>query len=608
MPRAVPVAPEAARGAYSTRERLSLLIGDKRRYVIAMAIGTIISAAVEAMLLALIAQIALAIVGARRISGHSSHLGFFSIHAGVQTLILIAFGLALVRLVLQPPLALLPSRIAADVQARLRRDLFAAFTRASWGVQSREKEGYLQETMTGQVMQATSGAVQATQMITSLLTFLVLLVFALKLNAEAAGVVMAATLLLFGAMRPLNQLGARRARALSQAQLEYAGGVNQANRLAEETQVFGTGAAQRVHVEALIERARELFFKTQVIGRISPAVFQSMVLLILVGALEYLEREGAGHAVSLGSVIFILMRAGTYGQAVQGSWQSLRQSLPFIERLQDTRERYLASTPATAELPLEQVRELAFEDVSFAYEPGRPVLDGLSFTVPSGESVGVIGPSGAGKSTLIQILLRLRPPSSGRYLVNGEPAERYLPGDWHTRIAYVPQEPRLLHATVAENIRFFREIGEQEVERAARLANIHDEILTWPQGYETIVGPRADAVSGGQQQRICLARALVARPELLVLDEPTSALDPHSESLIQESLRALRENLTLFVIAHRMSTLDICDRVMVVKEGRVAAFDTIERLRAENGYYRAATAIATGTNGDGMLDEELLET
>ncbi|MHB8532121.1 MAG: ABC transporter ATP-binding protein, partial [Solirubrobacteraceae bacterium] len=601
------VAPEAANGAYSTRERLSLLIGDRWRYAAAMALGTVISAAVEAMLLALIIQIAAAIVGVRKIAGHSSHFGFFSIHARVGTLILIAAGLALLRLALQLPLAQLPARIAADVQARLRRDLFTAFTRASWGVQSREKEGHLQETMTGQVMQATSGAVQATQMLTSLLTFLVLLVFALKIYPTVTGIMIVATLALFAAMRPLNQLGQRRARALSQAQLEYAGGVNQANRLAEEARVFGAGAAQREDVEALIDRARDLFFKTQVLGRITPAVFQSMVLLILVGGLWLLEEEGAGHAVTLGSAIVILMRAGTYGQAVQGAWQSLRQSLPFIERLQDTRDRYAASAPPAGELRLDAVEDLAFDDVHFAYEPGRPVLQGISFAVAGGESVGVIGPSGAGKSTLIQILLRLRQPSTGGYLVNGEPAARYHAEDWHRLIAYVPQEPRLLHATVAENIRFFREMGEQDVERAARLANIHEEIVTWPLGYETIVGPRADAVSGGQQQRICLARALAARPELLVLDEPTSALDPHSESLIQESLRTLRDQLTLFVIAHRMSTLDICDRVMVDKDGRLVAFDTIAQLRAEEGYYRSASAIAAGTNGVVMLDEELLE-
>jgi ABC-type multidrug transport system fused ATPase/permease subunit len=411
--------------------------------------------------------------------------------------------------------------------------------------------------------------------------------------------VLGATVLLFVVLRPLNNLGARRARALSQAQLEYAGGVNQANRLAEETHVFGVAEAQKGEVNRLIEQARDLFYKTQVVGRLTPAIFQSMVLLIVVGALQLLESQGAGHVASLSAVIILLLRAGTSGQSVQGSWQSLRQALPFIERLQDTRERYLASAPHDGTQGLERVASLSFEHVSFGYVEGRPVLSEIDFEVAGRESVGVIGPSGAGKSTLIQILLRLRAPDSGRYLVNGTPAEDYRSADWHRRVVYVPQEPRLLHATVAENIRYFREVDDEAVERAARLARIHEEIVAWPHGYETIVGPRADAVSGGQQQRICLARALVARPELLVLDEPTSALDPHSESLIQESLMALRDELTLFVIAHRMSTLDICDRVMVIIDGRLVAFDTIDLLKNENAYYRSASALATG--GGGLL-------
>jgi ATP-binding cassette subfamily B protein len=594
--RTVPLAPKDVKGEYSTRERLSLLIGDRRSLVVWLGIGSIVSAVLEAVFLALISQIALTVVGSPRVKGNNIDLGFLPVHQPVNVLIAIAFGLALARMIMQVPLSLLPSRIAADVQARLRLDLFAAFTRASWAMQSKEREGHLQETMTGQVMQATGGAVQATQMITSLFTFTVLLLYAVTLNTVAAGIVLGATVLLFAALRPLNNLGGRRARALSQAQLDYAGGVNQANRLAEETHVFGVAGAQQQEVNGLIEKAQELFYKTQVIGRLTPSIFQSMVLLIIVGALELLHREGGGVA-SLGAVIILLLRAGTYGQAVQGSWQSLRQALPFIERLQDTRERYLESTAADGTARLEHIASIAFKGVSFAYTDTRPVLSDIDFEVAGGESVGVIGPSGAGKSTLIQILLRLREPVGGRYLVNGLPAGDYLAEDWHRRVAYVPQEPRLLHGTVADNVRYFRDCNDEEVERAAKLARIHEDIVAWPQGYETVVGPRADAVSGGQQQRICLARALVGRPEVLILDEPTSALDPHSESLIHESLTALREELTLFVIAHRISTLDICDRVMVIIDGRMVAFNTVDMLKDENAYYRSASALAAGAGG-----------
>jgi ATP-binding cassette subfamily B protein len=174
-------------------------------------------------------------------------------------------------------------------------------------------------------------------------------------------------------------------------------------------------------------------------------------------------------------------------------------------------------------------------------------------------------------------------------------ASDIAPENWHEQVAYVPQQPKLLHATVADNVRFFRDYDEPAVERACRLARIHDEIMSWPQGYQTIVGPRADAVSGGQQQRICLARALISNPSLLVLDEPTSALDPRSEALIQESLESMRSELTLFIVAHRMSTLSICDRVMIVLDGKINAFAPLAELRRSNDYYRFASGLRSGT-------------
>ena len=213
--------------------------------------------------------------------------------------------------------------------------------------------------------------------------------------------------------------------------------------------------------------------------------------------------------------------------------------------------------------------------------------------------MGIVGPTGAGKSTLVQIILGLREPSSGRYLIDGTPAQQFRHEDWRKAFTYLPQEPRLLHASVADNIRFFRDLSDDAVEHAARLAGIHSDIVKWPKGYNTVVGPRADAVSGGQQQRICLARALASQPEVLVLDEPTSALDPHAEQLIRESLAALKHRLTLFVVAHRMSTLDTCERVMVIVDGRLQAFDTPSALLSDSAYYRSAFALATAPVAQG---------
>jgi len=315
---------------------------------------------------------------------------------------------------------------------------------------------------------------------------------------------------------------------------------------------------------------------------------------MFVCALFAIYELGKGHAATLGAVVLLLVRASATGQNVQSAYQGLLQAMPFVERAQEAERRYRESIPVRGTVSLAKVSTLAFEHVGYAYREGRPVLSDVCFEVDGGEVVGVIGPSGAGKSTLVQLLLRLRIAGEGRYLVNGIPAQELAEEDWHRLVSYVPQEPRLLHASVADNIRYFRDLDQQDVERAARLARIHEDIVGWSEGYETIVGPRADAVSGGQQQRICLARALVARPKILVLDEPTSALDPTSETLIQESLTGLKGELTLFIVAHRMSTLDICDRVMIIIDGKLTAFDTISDLEQHNSYYRTASALAAG--------------
>jgi ATP-binding cassette subfamily B protein len=568
------------------------LLGDRRGSVIALALASVLSGITEAAILAVLAEVAATLVdGAKRV-----HVDIGPLHMNqtVGTLLALALAFSVVRLALQAPVSLLPAQIAAHVQARLRENLFDAFTRASWAVKSRDREGHLQELVTNQVTQAALGALQATGLLVALLTFLVMIISALVLNVAVALIVLVAATGLLVLLRPLNALGGRVAQALSQAQMDYAGGVGETIRLAEETEVFGVAAIQRSQIDRLVVRARDLFSRTQLIAGLGPNVYQSMVYLILVAGLAAVYETSAGHFGSLGAVVLLLVRAGGYGRQIQYCYQVVRQTLPFVERVQDAERRYLASSPVAGAVPLTRVETLAFEDVSFAYLPDRPVLSNVSFEVAGGEAIGIVGPSGAGKSTLVQILLRLRAPDSGRYLVNGHPAEQFARDDWHGRVACVPQEPRLLHASVAENIRFLRDLDDDAVRRAARLAGIHEDVMRWADGYDTVVGPRADAVSGGQQQRICLARALAAEPEMLVLDEPTSALDPHSERLIQESLTALKGELTLFVVAHRMSTLDMCERVLVVVDGRLEAFDTADRLQLDSSYYRSAAALAAG--------------
>jgi ABC-type multidrug transport system fused ATPase/permease subunit len=360
----------------------------------------------------------------------------------------------------------------------------------------------------------------------------------------------------------------------------------------------------RARLDGVLATVQPPYYRTQFLGRLVPGLYQSLLYLIVIAALWILSGTTSGDLASLGAVVLLLVRGGTYGQMAQTSYQAMRQGLPYMERLEAARQRYLSSLPESGVHKVGTVRALAFDTVSFAYQEDRSVLSDITFEVAGGETIGIVGPSGAGKSTLVQLLLALRTATSGSYLINGLPVEEFSRDDWNRQVAYVPQQPQLLHASAAANISFFRDVDDDSILDAAKLAGIHEDIMRWPLGYDTIIGPRADAVSGGQQQRICLARALATRPQLLVLDEPTSALDPHSEFLIQQSLLAVKEQVTLVIVAHRFSLLEICRRIMVIVNGTLEAFDDVGSVRQRSAYYRSAAGLSGDRSGALQLSVE----
>jgi ATP-binding cassette, subfamily B, bacterial len=558
--------------------------------------GSTVSGLLESVVLVLIAQIAAALVNGK--TSVSSDLGPVNVHATVGAMLTIAAVAAAIRLGLQVFIAYLPARIGADFEARTRTELFAGFTEASWGTQAEEREGHLQELMTHQIGQATNGVLDAVGFLGAFFTLGALLVSALFLSAVVALIVLATVALLALALRPLGGLGQRSASQLSRAELEYAGGVSEAVRLAEETSVFGTSARQRAVIETSNQQTRHLFFRTRFLSHFVLATYQSIAILLIILGLAGLYWSGSGRIATLGAVILLLVRSAMYAQGAQGAYHSVLQSEPYLAGLRAVQDQYRANRPVSGNLPFPTPERLSFDRVGFEYHAGLPVLSDVTFDVTRGEVIGIVGPSGAGKSTLVQLLLRLREPSRGRFVINGGDAWAIALEEWNRRVAYVPQEPRLIHDTVAENIRYLRTIDEASVVRAAQLAHIHDDISGWPGGYDTVIGQRADAVSGGQRQRICLARALADQPEILVLDEPTSALDMQSESLVQTSLAALRGELTLFIVAHRLSTLSICDRVMVIVDGKLETFGPTSEVERTNAFYRAASTLTAGTGTD----------
>jgi ATP-binding cassette subfamily B protein len=227
-----------------------------------------------------------------------------------------------------------------------------------------------------------------------------------------------------------------------------------------------------------------------------------------------------------------------------------------------------------------------FDDVRFSYDPDRPILKGLSFEVPAGKTVAIVGPSGAGKSTISRLLFRLYDVSGGKILIDGQDIRNVTQASLRASIGMVPQDTVLFNDTIRYNIRYGRwDATDSEVEQAAQLAQIDAFIRMSPKGYETQVGERGLKLSGGEKQRVAIARTVLKAPPILLLDEATSALDSHTEQEIQDALERVSRNRTSLVIAHRLSTIVGADEIIVLDQGRIAERGTHSRLLASGGLY-----------------------
>ncbi len=549
----------------------------------------------ESVFLAIIASVGVAIAGNK---GGAVKIPAFGAIDGVSVPWLLGIGVVLgiatmlASFLIQIELA----RINTRTMAQMRRELYDDFTKTSWPAMRGEVESALITYIINHVPRVSNMLTSIVSQLTAFITLIIFLAAAVLVAPVIAIAIIVLGVVLYFVFLPMRGIASKSGEDSKIATRVLFMSFADSVAASREIKTYGVGEPVRERISREIDDLERPQYRLRLVQGFLPILYQRAVFMIMLMGLGLVYALDISDLGSIGAALLIVLRAMQQAQAVQSAEPSIAEARPWISELINRRDRYRANAFVFGDADLGKVEEIEFDNVSYRYdvEGGEAplALDGVSFTARRGELIGVIGPSGSGKSTLTELVLRLDKPQQGTYKINGRDTWEFTEESWTKEIVLVPQFSHLIAASVEENIRFLRDgITRDAVEDAATKSNLTDEIGELDDGFETMIGERGHrGLSGGQRQRLSIARAIVRPPSLIVLDEPTSALDHKAEDVIVETIERLREHACVLVVAHRLSTLRHCDRVLVLRDGKREAFCTLEELAEMSEFFREARA------------------